>query len=311
MKERASTELRAANDTAPPTTRGVRWLIALNVSLYFLQLTAVSTTDVQQTLGFQSRNVGHAWWTALTFMFVHANAWHLAFNMFVLWLFGPHVEWRWGTREFVRFYLFAGLGGWIAHLTLVGGDQVLMGASAPVLGVLAAYASMRTNTRAVLFGMLPVTSRWLTVLVGVTMVSGSILAVGGADSATEGAYLAHLGGFFAALLYLRISSTVDLQALRESVSPVPDEPDDVPPRAVPRAAPRTRAREHENIDDVVARTNAAVVNRPPSRQVVEEPMLDEGSLDKMLDKISAHGIDSLSREERQLLDEASRRLRDS
>ena len=308
MHDRAPGEATAPVETSlQATARGVLWLIALNATLLFLQLTVVNATDVQAILGFQNRNVGHAWWTAVTFMFVHGGVWHLAFNMFVLWLFGPQVEWRWGTKEFLRFYLFAGLGGWIAHLALVGGEHVLMGASAPVLGVLAAYATSRTDSRALLFGFMPVTVRWLTVLVGATMLAGSMLSTG---AVLDRGYLAHLGGLAAGLLYLRISAKVNLQALRESVSPIPDESDDTPPRAVPRAAPRSRARERESIDDVVARANATVANRPPSHQITEESAPDAQSLDRLLDKISAHGIESLSRDERRLLDEASRRLRD-
>ena len=46
------------------------------------------------------RSFPAAWWTLVTYMFVHAGLWHLAFNMFTLWMFGPRVEQVWGTRGF-------------------------------------------------------------------------------------------------------------------------------------------------------------------------------------------------------------------
>jgi rhomboid family protein len=288
-------------------TNAVRWLIAINVAVFFIQLTLVRETYVQAWLGFRQENLGHQWWTIGTYMFVHTGFWQLALNIYALWLFGPRVEWRWGTKEFVRYYLFCGLGGWFAHLALVGGDTVLTGASAAVLGVLAAYATLWSDERVFLFGVLPSTVRWVAVLMG-----GIILTLGmsGVDGPGGPAYLAHLGGVLAGILYFRATASVNLGRLRQGVSPVPDEPDDVPPRAVPRALPRSRGRERETIDDVVARSNATIAKRSSVRPTVPDPPVDFAALDKVLDKISSQGIESLSRDERTLLDEASRRLRD-
>jgi membrane associated rhomboid family serine protease len=297
-----------ADTSAPRTTSAVRWLIAINVAIYFIQLTMVTPADVQLALGSQKENLGHQWWTVVTYMFVHRDFWHLALNTSAIWLFGPRVEWQWGTREFVRYYLICGLGGWFAHLALMGGGSVLIGSSAPVLGVMLAYATLWAHERMFLFGAIPTTVRWLVVLV-----AGGILVDGiaGGGRASGLPYLAHLGGLAAGALYLRTTAAVSLGRLREGVSPVPDEPDDAPPRAVPRSLPRSRARERENIDDVVARSNAAVARRPSSGRTSPDRQIDLAALDKVLDKISAHGIESLSREELNLLDEASRRLRDS
>jgi membrane associated rhomboid family serine protease len=308
MSEIPATSPNQAPDTPTPRiTRAVRWLIWINIAVFFVQLTLVGPADVQLALGFRQENLGHQWWTIGTYMFVHAGFWQLALNMYALWLFGARVEWRWGSREFVRYYLFCGLGGWFAHLALVGGEPVLTGSSAAVLGVLLAYATLWPDERVLVFGLMPTTVRWLVVLMG-----GIILAFGMADASGPGgvAYLAHLGGVAAGVLYLRTTAAVNLGRLRQGVLPVPDEPDDVSPRAVPRALPRSRARERENIDDVVARSNAAVAKRSSPRPAAQEPSVDLAALDKLLDKISAHGLGSLSRDERSILDEASRRLRD-
>ena len=49
-------------------------------------------------------------WRFLTYMFIHANIWHLVFNMMVLFFFGPPLEGRWGKNGFWRFYLIVGIG---------------------------------------------------------------------------------------------------------------------------------------------------------------------------------------------------------
>jgi len=298
---------QGADAPIPRITTAVQWLIAINVAVYFVQLTVLDPVDVQLALGFQRTNLDHRWWTIGTYMFVHGGFWHLALNMYTLWLFGPRLESRWSPREFVRFYLFCGLGGWFAHLAFVPGTTLLIGASAAVFGVMLAYATLWPNEQLFVFGMIPTTVRWLVILIGVLNVIGGIMT---ADGQSGIAYLAHIGGFAAGWLYLRTTSAVSLGRLRQGVSPVPDEPDDSPPRAVPKALPRSRAREREHIDDVVARSNAIVAKQAATRRGTRSVEPEEAPLDKLLDKISAHGLDSLSREERRLLNEASKRLRD-
>jgi membrane associated rhomboid family serine protease len=291
---------------APRITCAVQWLIAINVAVYFLQLTVLQASDVQLALGFQARNLGHQWWTIGTYMFVHGGFWHLALNMYTLWLFGPRVESHWNAREFVQFYLFCGLGGWFAHLAFVPGDSLLLGASAAVFGVMLAYATLWPDHQVLVFGMVPTTVRWLVFFVGALNLLGGMAAT---DTQGGMAYLAHLGGLGAGWLYLRATSSVNLGRLRQGVSPVPDEPDE-PPRAVPKALPRSRSRERENIDDVLARSATAPVRRSATRRK-GRPAGEEGTaLNQVLDKISAQGLDSLTSEEKQLLDEASKKLRD-
>jgi membrane associated rhomboid family serine protease len=295
-----------AAEPAPRITSAVQWLIALSAFVYFIQLTVLAPADVQSALGFETKALGRQWWTIATYMFVHGSFWQLVLNMGALWLFGPRVESKWGTREFVRFYFVCGLGGWFAHLAFVPGDSVFIGASSAVLGVMLAYAWLWPDERIFLFGLVPATTRWLVLCVGTLVVLGGMAM---ADAQGEAAYLAHAGGLAAGWLYLRMTAAVDLGRLRRGVSPVPDEPEDATPRAVPRAFPRSRARERDNIDDVVARSNATVAKSSPPPRETRAPHDRPASLDQLLDKISAHGIGSLTPEERKLLSEESKRRR--
>src|SRR5688572_29169562 len=62
-------------------------------------------------LAFQPSAVILRPWTILTYMFAHGGFWHIFFNLLALFFFGPPLEERWGSREFIKYYLICGLGG--------------------------------------------------------------------------------------------------------------------------------------------------------------------------------------------------------
>ena len=98
----------------------MQWIIAINVAVFFLQLTVVRPADIVTALAFKSPgDLTQRPWTIATYMFVHAGFLHLAFNMWTLWLFGPRLEQAWGQRSFSFYYLLCGLGGWLADLLIV------------------------------------------------------------------------------------------------------------------------------------------------------------------------------------------------
>jgi membrane associated rhomboid family serine protease len=288
----------------PRLTRAVQWLIGLNVAIYFLQLTVVGSANMASALGFTSQDLSRHWWAVGTYMFVHAGLWPLMLNMYALYLFGPRLEHSWSAGEFTRFYLLCGLGGLFAHLLFVR-SGILLGASAAVLGVALAYGVRWPDDEVFLLGVMPLKVKWLVAgLVGVNLVSG-VLSRGAGGGV---AYLAHVGGLAAGWLYLRSASVTGIDRLRQRVSQVPDVPDE-PPRAIPRSLPRGRERVRE-VDDIVARSQAALARRPASTVPTPAKEADRlTDLNAVLDKISEEGIDSLTADERRLLEEKSRELR--
>ena len=285
-------------------TPAVEALLAINIAFAFLQATVWKADDMMATLGFQWGDIGSRWWTVLTYMFVHANLWHLAGNMYGLLLFGPRLEQEWGTRRFVRFYLLAGLGGLVFHALFVR-TGLLIGASAAVFGVMGAYALQWPKDELYLAGIVPMRV-WTLVL----LLVGYNMAVGlyGAGAASSVAYVAHLGGFGVAWFYLRTPHGVSIEQLRQRVSQVADT-DDSPPRAIPRALPRSRERLDE-VDEIVAKSKAVAANRPAAvKPTPSTTELKPEEINRLLDKISAQGMESLTSEERRLLEDVSRKLR--
>jgi membrane associated rhomboid family serine protease len=288
-------------------TPAVKWVIAINVAIYFVQVTMFGPA-MQQWLGFDVGNLTERPWTVLTYMFVHAGFWHLAMNMYTLWLFGTRLERAWNPGSFVRYYLLCGLGGWLAHL-MFARSAGLVGASAGVFGVMLAYAMRWPDDELLLYFVIPLKVKHLVALLAVVNLALGIYHDGMGGGA---AYFAHLGGFAAGWLYLRwIASNPSLEGLRQRMSPIPDVPDE-PPRAVPRSHPRPRERAPE-VDDVVARSNAVTAKRvssPGPTLMSKAGKSKADQLNDVLDKISQHGLGSLTGDERRLLEEMSKTRRD-
>lgn len=297
----------AEEQEVPRMTPAVQWLIALNAVVFFLQFTLFGAENMRDALGFRLDALPRQWWTIGTHLFVHSGFWTLTLNLCLLLVFGPRLEHAWGTRAFRNFYLWCGLGGWLVHAVLVR-DGTLMGATSAVLGVTMAYALRWPNDEVYLFFTFPIQVKWLvTTLVAITLVVG-VLQSGDGNGV---AYLTHAGGLVAAWIFWRTATVgAGFDRLRQRVSPMPDLPDEAP-RAVPRSMPRTRERARE-VDDIVAQSQQAVSQRvipapTPVRPHAPRERLTE--LDRVLDKISQTGLDSLTGDERRILEERSRELR--
>jgi membrane associated rhomboid family serine protease len=287
---------------APRLTPAVQVVAALCIVVAFLQATIISPEDMTTWLGFQPSHMQQAWWTVLTYAFVHGGLWHLTLNVFTILVFGPRIEQAWGTKRFVMFFLWCVAGGAVAHL-LITRTGVLIGASAGIFGVMLAYAWLWPKDEVYLFGVLP-----MRVWTLVTLLAAVNLALGLTDSGTTGvAYFAHLGGFAFALAYLKRPAHMSIDQLRQRIAPAPD-PTDETPRAIPRTLPRSRRA--EDVDEIVAQSKAAVAKRPArtARGTARRDARVE-ELNHVLDKISEHGLNSLTPAERMLLEEMSRRLR--
>jgi membrane associated rhomboid family serine protease len=234
---------------SPRITPVVQWLIAINVAIYFLQLTVVGADNMQQALGFHIADLSKSWWTIATYMFVHGGFWHLAFNMYTLFLFGPRVEQAWSAGEFSRYYILCGIGGWFTHL-LFARNAPMVGASAAIFGVMVAYAMRWPDEEIYLFGVVPLKVKWLVAILAITNIVSGMTS----GQSTGVAYLAHVGGMATGWLYLRTSSATSIERLRQRVSQVPDVSDESP-RAIPRSSSRSRERVQDS-DDIVAQSKA-------------------------------------------------------
>jgi membrane associated rhomboid family serine protease len=262
----------------------VRGLIAANAVVYLLSLTVFTGPWLLETFAFQPHRAVERWWTPLTYMFLHGSFLHLAFNMLMLFFFGPAVEERLGSSRFAAYYLFCGLGGAVLSFGFMLTTPVatVYGASGAVFGVALAFAMFWPDAPIYIFPLpLPVKAKWVVVFFATLSLLAAIL--GARDRV---AHLAHLGGFLFGFIFLRSESTIREHA-REALQR---------PRLA-HVVPPKRTGERELVEA-----------EPPSPPT--ERKLDD-AVDRVLDKIHESGMDSLTPEERRLLDEVSRQLRDN
>lgn len=150
--------------------------------------------------------------TILTSMFLHGGVGHLAFNMLFLWIFGNNVEDALGRVRFFLFYLGCGtvaaLVQVVASATMGPSEALIpmVGASGAIAGVLAAYLLLypraRISTLVVIFVFIRVVELPAVFFIGLWF-AGQLLSVFFGGN-TGVAFFAHIGGFLAGLLLLRI-----------------------------------------------------------------------------------------------------------
>lgn len=258
-------------------TPWVKRLLIANAAV-FLFTWVIGPDFVFEWFSFQPTKILFRPWTPLTYMFLHGDFWHVFMNMLVLFFFGTHLESKWGSREFIRYYLVCGLGG--VALSFLFVSYSIIGASAAVYGVMLAFAMAWPNAPIYIWGIFPVKAKWL---VGLFVLITFSNAFGGAGGGV--AHFAHLGGFAAGFLYLKTDwrASQAIQSLGK--------------------AARTRR------FAIVPREEreAATSDRRRSDHAGEKNTLD--AVDRVLDKISAEGMASLTDQEKKLLDEVSKKHR--
>jgi membrane associated rhomboid family serine protease len=172
-----------------------RWDMLLGFSM----IPAVVTGD--RVLPAAIPTLGAAF-SLLSAMFLHADFWHLAGNMLLLWLLGDGVEGAMGHLRFIVFYLLCGLAGAGAQILPDPGSlDPVVGASGAISGVLAAALMLQPGARLVL----PLGRRRIVLPMSLYAVVAGWLGIQLAEALTGGpdgtvAWLSHLGGFVTGMI---------------------------------------------------------------------------------------------------------------
>ena len=268
-----------------PSNRITPWVLRLiiaNAVVLLLMRTVLTSPDLAAALAFNPANAWRHWWTFVSYMFVHAGLLHLLGNMLMLFVFGTAVESRMGSRTFLIYYLFCGVGAALFALGLSSFMAVspFIGASGAVLGVALAFAMYWPDAELVVFPI-PVLIRartLVTILIGLDVFFSFLAQSDGI------AHLAHVGGAAFGYLFFR------LQGISRR-SPHP------PPRPVERVV-------------MVQSGSAEPDRRTPVTPVRQRRRADAdpvaAEVDRVLDKLSEKGIGSLTPAERRFLDEVSK-----
>jgi len=185
---------------------GVKWLLIANTAVFILWFfTGLEMQVLWSALALVPVDVvTRLWlWQLATYMFIHGGFGHILWNMLALWMFGADLEQSWGTRRFLNFYFFCGIGAGVCvvianYLSHTPGVATI-GASGAIFGILLAYAMMFPN-RTILFGFLiPIKVKWFVLIIGVITFMSAFRNVNSGVSE-----FAHLGGLLFAYIYMKM-----------------------------------------------------------------------------------------------------------
>ena len=145
-------------------------------------------------------------WQLVTYAFLHGGFAHIAFNMLALVMFGAPLEYTWGERRYLTYYLVSVVGAGLCQLAVGswavsnGADPYpTIGASGGVFGLLLAYGMLFPNQRVMLlFPPIPMKARTLVIVYGLFE-----LGVGITGLQPGVAHFAHLGGMLFGWLLIR------------------------------------------------------------------------------------------------------------
>ncbi len=187
-------------------------IIVINLVVYFIQELQPSPENIahfNQLFGLVPEKViseGKVW-QLFTYMFLHGGILHLLVNMYLLYIFGRAIEEAWGSKKFIQYYLFCGIGAGLLILIIgyfTDGTSArsayslaTIGASGAVFGVLLAFAMLFPNMEfMLLIPPMPMKAKHLVILYGAIAFFSEIGQV--QDNIS---HIGHLGGILFGLIY--------------------------------------------------------------------------------------------------------------
>jgi membrane associated rhomboid family serine protease len=227
----------------------VTWvLIALSLAIFIIQESASDRTSTLLLLNFGLFPIavtGDAVtggflppsFTLATYMFLHGGWMHLLLNMLFLWVLGDNIEDALGRGRYLAFFLLCGMAGGAAHvLAAPHSDVPLVGASAAIAGVIAAYLMIRPCAKitVLVFGVVPIrlASYWVLGFWALSQV-WHVFSLQKGDTA----WWAHVGGLAAGavlITVIRPAGVVLFQCMRPEDVVVSAEPGSGGPWGAPR-----------------------------------------------------------------------------
>lgn len=136
-----------------------RALIGINVAVFLATtfngmnpISGSGTSPLFDHLALIPVAVAHGqWYRLVTAAFLHFEIFHIGFNMYALYIFGPPLEAALGRMRFVVLYLLAGIGGSVLSLALGPIGETAAGASGAIFGlfgalyIVARHRNLATN----------------------------------------------------------------------------------------------------------------------------------------------------------------------
>jgi membrane associated rhomboid family serine protease len=282
-------------------------LIAALVIAFLVQVTLVPVAFADEYLALSLDGIRRGFiWQLVTFQFLHGGWIHLLANCLAIYFFGREVEWVLGKSRYFTLYLGSGVvggllqmfGAWIWPNHLGG---AVVGASAGGFGLVAAFAALDPERQLtmLLYFLIPVRMRAKTLLFVCLGLSGLGIAFPQTAFGGNIAHAAHLGGILTGIAWIKCGWHRDYVRL----------PWEGWLDGYRRWHPfRARRRKRELVNAASVKVSKWPVPRaerdlePPPEEFISR------EVDPILDKISEHGIQSLTERERKILEAARNKM---
>lgn len=269
----------------------VKWLLIANIAVFFLDILLPTAGQFKSELSrwgvfsVEDGLVKGQVWRLFSFQFLHGGALHILFNMYALFMFGPILERWWRSAGFLAFYLLSGAAGALLFAVLevtnvlpsATGGSVLLGASGGVFAILIGAAVIAPAGRIqLLFPPIAMSMKTFAIALLVFEVVMVMMRAGNA-----GGSAGHLGGALMGWLFFKVGPLKSwLMGLDGLGAGKGQKIVKTPKKRAPSYKAKIRPRP----------TNAS----------------NPGEVDRILDKINAEGLHSLTEDERKVLQEASK-----
>ena len=142
-------------------------------------------------------------WQLVTYIFLHGDFSHILFNLLALYMFGGELENYWGSKKFVFFFFFCGIGAGISTVvcTILFTPQYqiipVIGASGAIYGILLAFGWLFPNRQIYIYFLFPIPAKYFVIIFGLLEFIYFSRGGGGGIS-----HITHLGGLLFGLFYM-------------------------------------------------------------------------------------------------------------
>lgn len=238
-------------------------------------------------------------WTILTYSFMHSmrSIFHIIFNMLWFYWFGKMIQDYLGKDKVLALYVLGAIAGGVFYLLSYNfipyyiersfrTSNILVGASASVNAIVLAAATLLPNQRINLMFLGSIKITWIAAFVVLTSFLGTV-------GSNAGGNLAHLGGALIGFLYIRaLNKGTDIGkwiiSIRDFFANI--------------GKPKSKMNvSYKNVK------YTKVKDDKKSKKSTNDGTVSQAEIDKILDKISKSGYESLTKEEKQKLFNASKK----
>ncbi|MDR3237956.1 MAG: rhomboid family intramembrane serine protease [Spirochaetia bacterium] len=194
-----------------PITPMVKRLLIINGAIFLIQLAAGSYGyTMQQIFGLSHEGLVHEFklWQIFTYMFLHGGWLHIIFNLLTLWMFAGSLEEIWGSKFFIKYYIYCGIGAGIfiaamnyyIYSTVSTAPVPTIGASGALYGILLAYGMTWPNREVLLYFFIPVKIKYLVIMFGLIEFFGTLNSASGGGGIS---HIGHIGGLISGFVILK------------------------------------------------------------------------------------------------------------